>query len=99
MTVYIIQLAQPLGDPTRPRMSARFYVGYAESPSHVYTRLENHRKGRGSRMLAAAAARGISFDVVAVTPGTRDTERLIKNRGHYDRTLRQIQTGTFKAVV
>jgi hypothetical protein len=41
-------------------------------------RLAQHREGTGARILAAAAARGIGFDVVRTWPGGRDVERQLK---------------------
>lgn len=84
-TTYLIHLVEPLGDPSRPRMSAKHYIGWTNGVS-VERRLEEHRSGQGARILAAAARRGIGFHVVRTWPQTdRHFERRLKNNGHYDK--------------
>lgn len=56
--VYLIKLARPLGGMLH---KASFYLGMA---SDWVKRYRQHCKGRGSRMLACAAERGIPFSVV-----------------------------------
>jgi predicted GIY-YIG superfamily endonuclease len=46
----------------RPYRWARHYVGYTED--NVTRRLDEHRAGTGSRLLAAVTAAGVAFDVV-----------------------------------
>lgn len=83
-TTYLIHLVESLGDPSRPRMHARHYIGWTNGES-VEVRLAQHRAGTGARILAAAVKRGIEFRVVRVWPDTdRHFERRLKNRGHYD---------------
>ena len=84
-TTYLIHLVEPLGDPSRPRMHARHYIGWTNGVS-VETRLAQHRAGTGARILAAAAKREIEFHVVRTWPQTdRHFERKLKDGGHYDR--------------
>lgn len=64
-TIYLVHLQ-------RPYRHARHYLGWA---ADVERRLAEHRAGRGSPLLRAAAAAGISFDVVRMWPGTRFEER------------------------
>lgn len=73
---YLIHLVQPLGSE---RKMAQHYIGTAID---VVARLTQHRAGRGARMLAVAAERGIGFDVVRLWPGDRTIERQLKQRGH-----------------
>jgi predicted GIY-YIG superfamily endonuclease len=68
--IYLLHLDRPLGH-------ARHYVGYA---ADVGKRLEEHRAGRGARMLAVAAERGIGFELVRVWPGGREEERRLKRQ-------------------
>lgn len=68
--VYLIHLDTPMGH-------ARHYIGWAVQTDN---RLYHHRNGTGARMLAVAAERGITFDIVRRWPGTRTLERYLKNR-------------------
>jgi hypothetical protein len=64
-TIYLVHLH-------RPYAHARHYLGWA---ADVERRLAEHRAGRGSPLLRAAAAAGIDFQVVRTWPGTRFEER------------------------
>lgn len=64
-TIYLVHLH-------RPYRHARHYLGWA---ADVERRLAEHRAGRGSPLLRAAAAAGIEFQVVRTWPGTRFEER------------------------
>jgi predicted GIY-YIG superfamily endonuclease len=68
--IYLLHLDRPLGH-------ASHYLGYA---ADVGKRLDEHRSGRGARMLAAAAERGIGFELVRVWPGGREEERSLKRQ-------------------
>jgi hypothetical protein len=70
-TVSLLCLSRPVG-PTRP---ARHSTGWA---ADLDARLAEHASGRGARMLAAAAARGISWRVTRTWAGTRALERRLK---------------------
>jgi predicted GIY-YIG superfamily endonuclease len=72
--VYLVHLDRKLGSD-HPRGGAGHYLG---TTINLDRRLETHRSGKGARMLAAAAERGISFDVVRTWPGGRDKERELK---------------------
>lgn len=74
--VYLIHLDSPLGSD---RKTAQHYLGSADD---VAARLALHRSGRGAKLLAAAVARGIGFQVVRLWPGDRALERQLKQRGH-----------------
>lgn len=90
MTVYIIELEEPLGNPDNPHGQAKHYIGYCEEGRETQ-RLEEHRAGRGSRMLAAAAARGIKFDIIYSQPGTRELERKWKNYKNTRKLLKRLR--------
>lgn len=68
--VYLIHLLVPIGH-------ARHYIGF--SLDHA-ARLEEHRAGRGGRLLKVANMRGVTYKVVRVwTPADRRFERRAKN--------------------
>jgi hypothetical protein len=69
--VYLIHLDEPY-------FHARHYVGYADD---IARRVQTHRRGLGSPLLAAALATGIDFRVVRIWPGAdRRFERKLHNR-------------------
>lgn len=68
--VYLIHLLVPIGH-------ARHYIGF--SLDHA-ARLEEHRAGRGGRLLKVANMRGVTYEVVRIwTPADRRFERRAKN--------------------
>jgi predicted GIY-YIG superfamily endonuclease len=69
--VYLVHL-----DP--PYKHARHYVGSTEKDVDV--RLEEHRAGRGARILQVQMEAGGDFHLVRTWPGGRDRERAIKDR-------------------
>ena len=85
--VYVVRLERPIGNPASRHGSAQFYVGWTERDPEA--RLAEHRAGRGAKMLAAAAERGIRFDLVMTLPGTRRLERRIKDHHNTPRLLPQ----------
>ena len=61
-----------------PYFHARHYLGYADD---IARRIQTHRSGQGSPLLAAATAAGISWRVVQVWPDAdRRFERKLHNR-------------------
>lgn len=68
--VYLLHL-----DP--PYRHARHYTGWSE---RLPGRLEEHRTGRGARLLQVAIAAGGTFHLVRTWPGGPDRERAIKDR-------------------
>jgi hypothetical protein len=74
--VYLVHLDRRLGSD-HPKGAARHYLG---TTINLDRRLTQHRDGTGARMLAAAAERGIGFDVVRTWPGGRAEERRLKNQ-------------------
>lgn len=62
----------------RPYRHARHYLGWTEGES-IDRRIEEHRSGRGSRLMAAVSNAGIDFRVARTWSGTRHEERRLKN--------------------
>jgi hypothetical protein len=73
--VYLIHLDSKLGSD-HPKGGAGHYLG---TTVDLDRRLAQHRDGTGAKILAAAAARGIGFDVVRTWPDGRTEERRLKN--------------------
>jgi predicted GIY-YIG superfamily endonuclease len=76
--VYLICFDAPLAH-------AHHYIGYCadENPSR---RLEEHRAGRGARILQVLNEKGIGYRLVKYWPGKgRDFERKLKNEAHSKR--------------
>jgi hypothetical protein len=73
---YLLHFDQPYKSGRHP--AAQHYVGYSDD---IDRRIEMHRKGHGSPLLAAALAVGIDFRVVRTWPGTdRHFERKLHIR-------------------
>jgi hypothetical protein len=73
---YLIHLDQPYHSGRHP--GAGQYVDHADD---IARRVQTHRKGQGSPLLAAALAAGIDFRVVRIWPGAdRRFERKLHNR-------------------
>lgn len=100
-TVYLLHFSEPIprdrGDGPRP---VGHYLGWA---SRLTLRLEHHRAGRGARLTAAVAARGIRLELVRTWVGDRNLERRLKNRhGGHPRlcpTCRTAAIGPHRGVV
>jgi len=74
--VYILHFHQPLGNPANRRAQASHYVGFAED---LEARLAAQLAGRGAKIVQAAIARGIGFDIYH-WPACLAVEKLIKRR-------------------
>ncbi len=73
-SVYLLHFEQPISD----RHTAQHYLGYTQKLSD---RIEQHRRGQGSRLCAVAVERGIGFEVARTwSKGTRRLERQLKRR-------------------
>lgn len=71
--VYLIHFDQPLAH-------AQHYLGYSADDKYE-ARLEHHRKGTGSRLMAALKRLGITWSVVRTWPNEDGNfERRMKNR-------------------
>ena len=76
MAVYLIHFDRPLGNPDNPRGQAQHYIGFAVD---LEARLEAHRRGNGSALMAAVMRAGIGWQVARTWPdGDRDLERRLK---------------------
>lgn len=69
-TVYLIHFDEPY-------KHARHYTGWTPD---LPARLEDHRKGRGARLMQVIKDAGISWHVTRTWPGSRNLERAIKNQ-------------------
>lgn len=61
---------------------AQHYLGWS---ANIEARIGQHRAGQGAKLLAEVKHLGLSFEVVAVWPGTRNDERRLKRRHHHAR--------------
>lgn len=76
-TVYLLHFSEPY--PRGRRGSVRHYLGFTLGCPHE--RLTRHLCGRGSPLVAAAAARGIEIEIARTwSPADRKFERRLKNR-------------------
>jgi putative endonuclease len=76
-TIYLIHFDNPLGDLANPRGQAQHYLGYTED---LEARLEAHREGNGSAIMAAVSEAGIPWRLVRTWEGGRDLERKLKDQ-------------------
>lgn len=66
----------------RPFRHAKHYTGYSRDKKTLPHRIEHHRNGTGSRLMAAVSAAGIGFKVVRTwDDGDRNKERRLKRSG------------------
>jgi hypothetical protein len=88
--VYLIHFDEPY-------KHARHYLG-STTEANLMARLEHHRTGNGSRLMAAASAAGVPWRVVRMWAGDKNTERKMKdnvkgNTGQYCPLCRQNPRG------
>jgi hypothetical protein len=72
--VYILHFSAPIGNAANARALAGHYIGFTDD---LDARLAKHRAGTGSKLVAAAVAKGITFEVFH-WPAPLATEKLIK---------------------
>lgn len=77
MTVYLLHFEEPIGDLNNPRGQARHYLGYTDD---LEQRLQAHRAGNGSAIMAEVARLGIEWQLARTWNGARDLERRLKNQ-------------------
>lgn len=71
--VYLIHFEKPL-------KHARHYIGFCEF-GNLEKRMEQHRKGNGSKLMAAVNEAGIGWEVAKIWENVdRSFERRLKNR-------------------
>jgi len=75
--VYLIHFDRPIGDLSNPRGQAQHYLGFTHD---LAGRLQAHRSGNGSALMAAVAQRGIGWELARTWEGDRHLERKLKNR-------------------
>ena len=84
---YLLHFLTPLGDPSRPRCSARHYCGASKSVGYRIDQ-HNHSKGFGN-LIHIANDRGIQWIVVhivytATAKEAFDLEKQWKRNGHHE---------------
>lgn len=72
--LYLFHFHQPLGNLSNPRAQALHYVGFSDD---LVRRLADQFAGRGTRIVAAAVTRGITFDIYH-WPACLAVEKLVK---------------------
>ena len=72
--VYLFHFDRPLGNLANPRAMASHYIGFTED---LEARLVKQLAGRGAKIVAAALARGIGYDLYH-WPACLAVEKLIK---------------------
>lgn len=70
-TIYLLHFDKPF-------WHAKHYLGWTEGDS-LDERLDKHRKGQGSKLMAAVSGAGIDFSIARLWAGTRNDERKLKN--------------------
>jgi predicted GIY-YIG superfamily endonuclease len=63
---------------TQPYRHARHYTGWT---TDLDSRLAEHHKGRGARLLQVITQAGIDWTLARAWPGTRERERQLKRQG------------------
>ena len=69
-TVYLLHFSEPY-------YHARHYLGYT---NNLEARIERHKAGNGSPLVAAVVAAGIGVELARTWNGDRHLERRLKNR-------------------
>ena len=66
----------------KPFKHAKHYLGFVASPDQLERRIEQHRKGNGSRLYRVIKEAGIGFEVAWTRDvGDRTEERRLKKLG------------------
>lgn len=74
--IYLLHFDVPISD----RHTTQHYLGWTDDIDH---RVREHRLGRGARLCQVAAERGIGFTLAELLPGSRSTERKLKQLKNY----------------
>jgi hypothetical protein len=89
-TVYLLHFERSIGNQDNPHGRAQHYLGSADN---LAARLERHRLGNGSKLMAAVAQAGINWLCVRTWEGDRDLERRLKARKNAPKDLCPICRG------
>jgi hypothetical protein len=73
-TVYLFHFNAPMGNLANPRAQAQHYLGFTDD---LDTRIAKHLAGRGAKIVAAALAKGLIFELYH-WPACLATEKLVK---------------------
>lgn len=76
MTVYLLHFTTPIGNLDNPHGAAQHYVGW--TPVSLEQRIDEHVKGMGARICAAAAQAGASLLVARTWSGNYIQEKRLK---------------------
>lgn len=90
--IYILEFS-------RPFHHAKFYIGFCTDTRDYKKRLEEHRAGRGAKIIRAALQVGIDFSVVGLLQGDRARERSLKRMKNTPRLVRLMRQGKVKGIV
>lgn len=75
--LYLLHFHRPVGNLLNPRGQASHYLGFAVDPE---ARDRQHRAGQGAALTRAAAELGIDWTLFVLGAGTKDMERLLKQK-------------------
>jgi len=76
-TVYLIHFNRPIGDLRNRRGMAQHYLGWTRD---LTQRLDAHRSGNGSAIMAAVARAGVGWELARTWEGSRGLERKLKRQ-------------------
>jgi predicted GIY-YIG superfamily endonuclease len=76
MTVYLLHFTAPIGDLDNPHGAAQHYLGW--TPASVEQRLNEHTKGIGAKICAAAVQAGADLLVARTWDGGYALEKRLK---------------------
>lgn len=88
MTVYLVCLDRPVGNPASRYGYAGHYAGTCRD-GRLYARMREHEAGNDARLMMAAARAGIGFELVRTWPGGFAEERAVKGRPCGSRELKE----------
>lgn len=77
MTVYLLHLMEPIGNPSTPHGMAQHYIGWSPEPP---ARIARHASGDGAKIIRYAMEAGIGFVVAQTWEGGPDLEKRLKAR-------------------
>ena len=75
--IYLLHFARPIGNLANARGQAQHYMGFSDD---LEARLEAHRAGNGSAIMAEVARLGIGWELARTWDGDRGLERRLKRQ-------------------